>query len=253
MIFYFTGTGNSLYTAKQLANQNESVINITDALKTEQFYYSLEEGESVGFIFPIYYWGLPTVMEEFLDKLKISNYKNPYTYAVCTCGQNIGDTMQILKKSLQSKNYHLDSGFSVPFLDNYILLYDIVSKEEQQKKLLEADKVLSHIKSVIHKKEKGVFDIEKGKLPGFFSYVVHQLYVHGRDTKKFYAMDTCIGCGKCEKICPVNSIQMVNQKPEWHGKCTQCLGCIHRCPVKAIQYGTKTQDRGRYTNPNVNL
>lgn len=133
MIFYFTGTGNSLYTAKKLANQNESVINITDALKTEQFFYSLEEGESVGFIFPIYYWGLPTVIEEFLDKLKISNYKNPYTYAVCTCGQNIGDTMQILKKSLQSKNYHLDSGFSVPFLDNYILLYDIVSKEEQQK------------------------------------------------------------------------------------------------------------------------
>jgi ferredoxin len=29
----------------------------------------------------------------------------------------------------------------------------------------------------------------------------------------------------------------------------QCLACINRCPVKAIQYGSSTRRRTRYENP----
>ncbi|MDF2608712.1 MAG: 4Fe-4S ferredoxin iron-sulfur binding domain protein [Lachnospiraceae bacterium] len=253
MIFYFTGTGNSLYAAQTLAQHKQSIVNITDVVKTKEYNYTLSKGESVGFVFPIYYWGLPTIIEEFLDKLQISNYNNAYTFAVCTCGENIGETMKVLKKRLSARGFQLDSGFSVAMPDNYIILYDIISKEAQHEKVQKADNVLEQISRIIENKEKGVYMINKGMLPGFFTYFVHKFYTLGRDTKKFYVTDTCIGCGKCERICPVNAINMVNNKPEWHGKCTQCLGCIHRCPVNAIQYGDKTIQRGRYINPNVKL
>ena len=32
-----------------------------------------------------------------------------------------------------------------------------------------------------------------------------------------------------------------------------CLGCLHRCPKFAIQYGRNTKKHGQYTNPNVKL
>lgn len=43
-------------------------------------------------------------------------------------------------------------------------------------------------------------------------------------------------------------------KPVWiKNKCEICLGCLHRCPKFAIQYGKNTEKHGQYTNPNVKL
>lgn len=61
--------------------------------------------------------------------------------------------------------------------------------------------------------------------------------------------DSCIGCGKCARNCPVSAIAMENKKPVWvKEKCTLCLGCLHRCPVFAIQYGKHTKAHGQYEN-----
>lgn len=49
-------------------------------------------------------------------------------------------------------------------------------------------------------------------------------------------------------------IEMLDGKPVWvKGKCVMCLGCLHRCPKFAIQYGENTRRHGQYTNPNVKL
>ena len=71
-------------------------------------------------------------------------------------------------------------------------------------------------------------------------------------TKKFYAEDTCIGCGLCERNCPQQVIKLENKKPVWtKEKCCKCSACINRGPVKAIQYGNSTKKRNRYVNPLV--
>lgn len=47
---------------------------------------------------------------------------------------------------------------------------------------------------------------------------------------------------------------MRERKPVWvKEKCALCLGCLHRCPKFAIQYGKNTQRHGQYKNPNVTL
>ncbi|WP_407057868.1 EFR1 family ferrodoxin [Gudongella oleilytica] len=62
------------------------------------------------------------------------------------------------------------------------------------------------------------------------------------------------GCGVCEKICPSGTITMNMKRPEWtEERCIHCLACLHRCPQNAIQYGRKTDGRGRYINPNNKL
>jgi len=45
------------------------------------------------------------------------------------------------------------------------------------------------------------------------------------------------------------SFSMENKKPVWSKeKCTLCLGCLHRCPVFAIQYGKRTKAHWQYVN-----
>lgn len=67
-----------------------------------------------------------------------------------------------------------------------------------------------------------------------------------RRTKPFYAGNDCNGCGICKEICVTANIKIVDGKPKWSSHCTQCLGCINRCPQKAIQFGNKTERKGRY-------
>jgi len=75
-----------------------------------------------------------------------------------------------------------------------------------------------------------------------------------RLTSNFHVEDCCIGCGLCAKKCPVQAIRMQDAKPVWvKEKCVMCLGCLHRCPRFAIQYGSRTKNHGQYTNPSVTV
>ena len=66
---------------------------------------------------------------------------------------------------------------------------------------------------------------------------------------KFIINDNCISCGKCEKLCPLSNIKLIEGQPIWGNHCTHCMACISRCPKGAIEYGKKTKDRIRYVCP----
>ena len=48
---------------------------------------------------------------------------------------------------------------------------------------------------------------------------------------------------------------MKDKKPMWvKEQCALCLGCLHRCPKFAIQYGNgKTKQHGQYKNPHTSV
>jgi len=74
--------------------------------------------------------------------------------------------------------------------------------------------------------------------------------VSNRDVN-FSVGDDCTGCSVCKDVCPVKNIVMINNKPQYKHKCEQCLACLHFCPQKAINYMNVTQNRRRYTNPDI--
>ncbi|MEG0774702.1 EFR1 family ferrodoxin [Clostridium sp.] len=255
MIFYFSGTGNSLYVAKSITKENkEELVSITAMLKDDKpsYEYNLKDNEVVGFIYPIYAWAPPKQVLQFIEKLKFNNYKNNYIFTVATCGENIGKTIEVMGKALGKKSLTLNSGFSIKMPNNYIILGDVDSKEVEKKKLLEAESIIAEINNTIKSKANGVFKVEKGFMPGLLTNVINPLFSKGAaNTKKFYSNDKCTGCGICEKVCNCSNIN-VQGRPIWGSNCTQCLACVHLCPTSAIQYGNGTIKKGRYKHPSIN-
>jgi len=87
MIFYFSGTGNSLQVAKDIANcQNDRLISIAALIsrKKDVYEFSLDEKEAVGFVFPVYAWAPPAIVLQFIERLNLVTYKDNFIYSVVT-------------------------------------------------------------------------------------------------------------------------------------------------------------------------
>jgi NAD-dependent dihydropyrimidine dehydrogenase PreA subunit/flavodoxin len=262
MIFYFTGTGNSLQVARDIAkDQGVELVSIAAAMgrKQERYEYELKENEVVGFVFPVYAWNAPRMVLEFIRKLKFRNYNGQYVFSAATCGDNIGNTMERLGAVLKKAGLPLDSGFSLKMPNNYLIGFDVDPKELEIQKLKAAEEFLTDMNRVIGDRKKGVFLVEKGPVPFALTAVVNPLFNRfAIRTERFYATEQCNGCGICAKVCNCGNIRLEASdggvgRPVWGKECTQCTACIHYCPVRAVQFGKGTEKKGRYTNPNVSL
>lgn len=251
MIFYFSATGNSEYAAKRIAkNLDDKTVNIARALRDDDMTYPLKPGETVGFVMPTYFFGIPVILHAFLYALQFVTKERHYTYLVLTCGGKTGAAGDMFAGVMRDNEYLLSAYYSVVMPDNYLLLYDVPKPEAVGPVLREADRELDAICADIRIRMGGNCDRHRGPVPGLFTKLAYPIYKRGRKTAKFYATDACVSCGLCERLCPCEAIRLENGRPRWvEDQCVLCLGCINRCPEAAIQYGKKTLRRGRYHNP----
>lgn len=241
MIFYFSGTGNSYYAAKKLADRLQCETVDMAKCRKEANEIHLKDGEPVGFVFPVYYFTMPDVVYDFVSKLSITG--QGYTFAVITCGGSIGSSGKMLKSELEKRNVSLDNVFSLKMPDNAIFYYAIKDKTDDDIINEESESKIREICDKVAACEKADISGASGKL---FRGIYHMM----ASTKKFYADDKCTGCGKCEANCPDSAINIQDGKPVWiKSGCTMCTACINRCPERAIQYGKKTASRNRYEHP----
>lgn len=240
MIYYFSGTGNSRHAAKVIAEKlGDTAKDIVEVIKSGSFGSSKDE--VTGFVFPVYFWGLPEIIKRFASIPEVKKSLGKYVFAVITCGANTGNADKMLAKALGRK---LDYSFSLRMPDNYVVMYDPCTKEKAQKFLIHADKELESVCADLKNRK-----ISRGGSTdgGIKSAFVYMLYNPFRKTKNFRADEKCISCGLCEKVCPDNVIRIESGKPVWtKDKCQHCTACINRCPKEAIQYGKGTESRRRY-------
>ena len=250
-LYYFSGTGNSLKTAMDLAARLQDTELIPMA-KVWQQDHIVTDTENIGFIFPLYFFGLPDIVSKFIKKIELE--KASYIFSVVTRGGSVrGCAIYQLQTLLKKKERKLNAAFNINMPDNYILIHDTGSEEKHKKIFEKAERKIAKVAKVVkenrNKVEKDVFLLEQ-----IFLLVNKWCLkkVHMWD-EKFHADDNCNFCGICEKICPVSNITLIEGKPQWQHKCQQCLACIHFCPEKAIQYGNKTKKRKRYHHPDIKV
>ena len=249
VIYYYTGTGNSLWTAKYLA---EKIGNADLVPIKKRNPVSTEKYDAIGFVFPVHMWGLPVPIMEFLKLMKFDSSKYYFAYAV-NAGQ-VSRTLIQLKNILKSKGIELQAGYDIALPSNYIPWGGPGSRSKLQKMYNNAVQKINETSQVIASGKKG--PVEKGPLWQRIVFTALYKMTYNMIQKMdgdFWVDENCNSCEICVKICPVNNISMESGKPVWHHKCEQCLACIQWCPKVSIQYGKKTPAYPRYHHPEVKL
>ncbi|HMA05367.1 MAG TPA: EFR1 family ferrodoxin [Methanomicrobiales archaeon] len=254
ILYYFTGTGNSLAVAEGLARRLGDTEVVPIASLAGLPAPITPAAERVGIITPVYFFGLPSLVAVFSARLDL--VKVNYVFAVATMGGSGGSAAlrqldSILKRGPGGKG--LDAGFTVRMPGNYVLMYEPPSGKKQKELLKEADRQVEEIAEAVKKGR-------KVRLPwSFFAFVVNGLMYPrfiagvGEADRKFTVDDRCTNCGICEAVCPVENIRLEAGRPVWLHHCEQCLACIQHCPTGAIQAGPETENRGRYRHPEVGI
>jgi ferredoxin len=250
VIYYFTGSGNSLKVAKDLADNIRGAKLVQICRNNMQTAAESGVGK-IGIVFPVYYYGLPAIVREFLEKLKLNKYA--YVFSVATCGGSVGAAMRQLKEIIDNKGVMLSAAFRIIMPDNYQVLYAPPPEEKQQKLFKAEREQINEIARIVNNEDIVEFH-ESGKyFTKIFGPLISSTFKPYNKDMKFWIDNKCNGCGICSKICPANNIKMNEGKPQWLHKCEHCLACMHWCPKKSIQYNKGTVNRERYHQPEISV
>ena len=251
MIFCFSGTGNSRHVATLLATHlNEQITEMQGDILTNpaSYSYDLSNESRVIWVFPIYSWGVPPVVAEFIKNASLTISNNTTHHMVCTCGDDIGNGHKHWRKIIEKRGWIPQSTFSVQMPNTYTLMkgFDVDSKEVEQQKITKSTVRIEEIAQKIASCEK-VDDVVRGSWPWTKTAIIYPYFKrYCMSPRPFHATNNCTACGKCAKTCPLNNISMTNNQPNWHDNCALCLRCYHICPSHAVAYGKATKGKGQY-------
>ena len=266
VIYYFSGTGNSLVVARDIAEKtNGTLISIPSLLKEEAI---KTEADVIGLVFPVFYatndCGIPLIVARFVSKLE--NLGSKYIFAVCTCGYMPGTTIENLRKAIEARGGKLAAGFILRMSSKKL------GERKQQKMRVNRKKKLEAICKYVNARREGEFET-RGLLrkillaplraleKPIFMYRYKKLSNASRKSfselipladASFQANENCTGCGTCVRVCPVNNIEIVDGKPVWLHHCENCYACYAWCPKNAV-CGDIVSYNDWYRHPEVNL
>ena len=205
----------------------------------------------LGIVFPVYWGGLPLKVLEFIPSLE--KCRESFIFAVETHAGGPGNALSQLRAEIQQVGLDLSAGFLLRMPSNYIISYEAPSEQGIQRILGNATDAIREIVDTVRNKTVHLPSSVLSSYSGIRGSYKQFLERVNWSDEKFWVDDNCTECEVCVRVCPVQNIQMNENRPEWLHHCEQCLACINWCPESAIQYESGTQRRGRYTNPRITI
>ena len=244
MVLYFTGTGNSRYLARRIAEGLEMPLYDLNAGIKAGDTAPVQTGRDVVLVTPTYAWRIPRVVSEWLGKTALTGAER--IWFVMDCGSEIGNAAKYNRQLAAQKHLHYMGTAQVVMPENYIAMFHAPQKEQAKSIVEQAEPVLQKVLAQLSAGQE--FPPPRETLydrlmSGPVNPVFYRFFVKA---DAFRATDACIGCGKCVELCPLNNIRLENGKPVWGKNCTHCMACICYCPKEAIEYGEKSKGKPRY-------
>jgi NAD-dependent dihydropyrimidine dehydrogenase PreA subunit len=263
IIYYYSGTGNSLHVTRELKQRlpGTEIVPILSVLKEG---ITVQGAKQVGLVFPIYVSTIPKPVRAFLDLINLSSIQ--YLYTVTTNGGIPGKVDYLVYKLLQSKGFELDYYASLKMIVNTATglmpafminkkWADLIHADKVAKMELELQKELELVAKSIKNRAKNIGPDCQPTLArkALLSITEKISPLEKANAVNFFVDQDCNGCGTCEKVCPSEKVKLTDGRPEWSEKiqCYYCYACFNFCPQQAILVKGYKYKTGRYRHPNV--
>ncbi|MDR0382364.1 MAG: EFR1 family ferrodoxin [Spirochaetaceae bacterium] len=267
-IYYFSGTGNTLWSAKKIAwylnnakimagFEENSDPAATKPIPAELFNISALmrqppvpiEADRVIFMFPSYAYQMPLIARRFIIRSEI---RSPYIAALVTYGSDPGGTLAELRRLLKLKNLSLSFSGRIPSVENYIPIFGPPGETAKEKRLLLQERATEKAaKAIVAGKTNSPWKIRP------LSIFVSSLFRLGLRknifVKGFRLGVECNGCGLCARLCPGRAIIMEKGKPVFSEGCEQCQACLNWCPRQSISFLRLRSGTKRYRHPGIKV
>ena len=261
MIILFSGTGNSRMVARELQGhiggdifelEGEALTGSAAQTLTLAGFETPDgsapaQVEDVVWVFPVYSWGIPPVVERFMRRVKIKGAYQARHFMVCTCGDDVGRTHRQWRTVIGRRGWHPRAAYSVEMPNTYVLMkgFDVDSAEVESRKLAAMPARVRDIAEAM-KRGSDRDDVVQGAGAFIKSVVIYPVFKRlCMSPKGFHATDACTSCGLCSRSCPMDNITMADGRPQWGSGCALCLRCYHICPSHAVAYDHATDGKSQ--------
>jgi ferredoxin len=264
-IYYFTGTGNSLFVARELSKYIDSTINSIPHVLTRLNNENM--GLNIIIVYPSYLalvYGLPVIVKDFVEN--IPDLSSRKIFAVCSCGGyeivNAVPSIKSIERIIKTNGGKIFKSYTLRLPMNNLDYDHIPIPIEQdnekiinvaKKKIIEIAKDLQRTKReyfkriineillvlmtplfIIVRKISYKTILKIAKEPEGTQKSIENIL---RLTDRSISIDEkCIGCNICVKVCPVNNIKIKEKLPIWLNHCEMCFACHEWCPEKAVHH-----------------
>lgn len=248
IIYYFSGTGNTLLLAKKIKEAFEkqkysvTLRNISTSESVE-----LENDCHLGIVVPVAMESTFPIVWNFLKKLPEGKKRN--VFLADTMESFSGGIVGPMKKALTAKGYQCIGAREFKMATSMQMTEKKADtgKKKNETALLQAEEYVQALidGSAKWKRIPVLSDLMRLISRGHFIWEKTSQFIRIDDT-------LCIRCRVCEKHCPVHAIEFTDNQcmKIHHNQCIDCMRCVNYCPRNAFTLGGKKLIQKKNVNVN---
>ena len=242
-IFYFSGTGNTWWVANHLAEELgkhhfQTSTHSIEQVSLEQVDHLIGQAQIVALGYPIYGSDAPLIMQDFIAALPKTIQAKPMLVFITQAAWS-GDGAYFIRPEVESKGYTLRWAvhFNMPnnisldlgwVLNSFLSLFRAKPAAERNRIEKIASRVAENRKWIMGRSP--LFSL------GWIQRIPFRKGIHQWQTDAYQVdPEKCNACARCEQLCPVGNITMVDGLPQFADRCNLCLRCFNYCPQLAIE------------------
>lgn len=195
MILYFTGTGNCLYVARELAAEGEKVLSIPQELRREgELAYA---DDAIGIVYPIYGHMMPDMVKTFLERATLDT---PYLYFVCTYGNRHANAVELCLEDARAAGLNSAYVTTLLMVDNWLPNFDM---DEQRARIPEKKigENLERIRAAVSTRRRWIEPVTDEDRAAHEQFMSRGLRFEPAALGGFPTVDSekCMGCGGAQR------------------------------------------------------